>query len=690
MQPRLYGNISAIRRAELAARNERPLPSENYDLYNPSTKEVVQHAKPIELPTKPLSVAKIANVSKNWKTSQSIATHSKFPRSIPLTCPYWKEGAQCPSEPDCFFLHEDKTRTASYRLFEQAEEESQKTGGFQYRFGFSGPLKICEYWLRGGCTRPDDECWHAHWMSDLASKIQMTCWFFATAVCRRPAEKCSYLHEMTDKIAPPPHSVGEQKATCIPWEQGNCPFSASECPLLHQKSGKTVTYTREYTASKVQQTCLYWKRGFCRLSAEQCKFLHMETDKVASPPTSQTILRNLNKATAANKIPLVNKPHTQPAQAVATRNHDFNPDETRFEEAYPPQETSTPTQALAKPAKPITVVETPCRLNFLGFVVEILMDLPTHVQKTLMEEGQLSLQLVDWALAEHLEFWAGLDKSKALADGPVVCKSVSVGLDALKTHLRMNLTGGVVCLPSIVIVFFPGPMDDWRFLQPSARSECQFYFHIALSGNFVRPTVSQLVGPTTSLEYLNTRLKMKPDDFFLCKNNEIATRRRVFILANEAWAAEKEILTRYFRESDAEVHSNWLAFKSSKTTGTITGQNLRGVIVIHPEFQLAEIQNIPEFREVLFRSFNLFRMGTSLDKKEFVCEWLFTHGSCIYISNEMYEDHPEDALNIIKGLVDQNKRRTVQERTWRLAARPKLGRWLSNLHSEKKDDKAEA
>jgi hypothetical protein len=667
LQPRLYGSISAVRKAELAGRNERPLPAENYELFNPSTKEVVQHAKPIQPPTKPLSSAKSVDMSKPQKTSLSIAAHTKFSRGIPLTCPYWKEGGECPSEPQCFFLHEDNVRTASYGLYDQAEVEARQTGRFQYKFGFSGPQKVCEYWSRGGCTRPDDECWHAHWKTGLTAKPQLTCWFFARGSCRNSAENCSYLHQLREKVAPSPH--GEQNMTCMRWVVGDCPFSASECPLLHTES------RRESMPTKIKPNCKYWKRGCCRYTAEQCKYLHTKAAQIASAPTSKAPPSTLHNSSATINMYLGN-PHSQPAQAGAIRDLDSNCDETRLEDEDPPQEFSAAPKASAKPIK------TTCRLHFLGFAVEIMMELPHHISKIIAEEGGLSLKLNDWALAEHLESWAGLKKSKALADGPVVCNSKCPGLDTLKTHLRNHLTGGVVCLPSIIVVFFPGPMDDWKFLQPATRSQCQFYFHVAPSGNFVPPQADQVGAATTSYEYLSARLKMNSDEFFLW-GGEIAARRRVFILANEAWAAEKDVITRYFRETNSDVLSNWHAFMSWKST-TITGPHLKGVLIIHPEFQLAQIQRIPGFRSVLFRSFNVFRIGTSLDTNEFVCEHLFAHGSCIYISNGMYEDHPEKALEVINGLEGVNRSRVAPNRTWRLAARPNLGTWLSELLS--KDD----
>ena len=538
----------------------------------------------------------------NLETPTLEATNGK----VNETCHYWANGNCKLSAQACKYLH---IRT----------EKVAAPPGRHLRTK-SSTLKIqtpCHYWSRGFCKNSAEECNYLHatvdptaspssgsafninqpgsehrassredWrsyhsdrdnrrMSEPAprtsKKIQVQCHFWARGRCKQSAEDCPYVHGARERAVIP--ADAKFQTTCRFWVRDRCPKSAEECEFLHDTINEVAPATGKSNhrmsesslktpKTKVQELCRFWRKRNCKFSDEECDYLHGWLDdpnRIVEPPSNFT---------STSKV---------------IREIEAHPDRTQ------PVDLSQPV---------VNMVDMKCSLNFSGCSVEVVMTIPTAIHSIIAQHTQLSLNLESWALAEHLRQYGDLHLSEQLAAGPVICYGEGDKLTAFLDFLRDHLAGAVVTLPSISIVFFPSS-EDWAFLQPVEKSRAQFFFHISRAGDLLAPRQLRVGSGDTSYAYMSNKLSIHRNEFF--KQSEKKLRAQVFFLVPGSWSAEKEIITRYFRESGVVlIYSNWGQFVDTS----------QGLLIVHPDFNLVHIQHVPRFSTILIGSFNVFRIGT--------------------------------------------------------------------------------
>jgi hypothetical protein len=554
--------------------------------------------------------------------------------------------------------------------------------------------------------------------SQIPDKIQETCFFWAGEGCVLTAEQCKFLHVKTDRMAAMPENYPRRRrskiqSTCQYWSKGFCRKSAEECGFLHGRTETTplsnttggsqlgsdnyppseANPRHEYesyrsdgmnysnpepavnTARKVQIQCHFWAKGYCRRSAEDCSYLH-EYPKPQDPQV-KAVCRLWSKGQCRKSAVECSFLHEASDKAAFAMPNEI----PLFEQntsVEPLISDNTPNSSnqdwsnvtldsIATAKSGVKLVDMKCSLNFSGFTTEVMMAVPENINATVAQQTQHSLNLDSWSLAEHLHHYGDLILSEALAAGPVICSTERDELVLFLDFLRDHLAGAVVTLPTFNIVFFPSSeSDEWKFLQPGGTS--QFNFYIWKSNDLLTPRAVQAGSEDTSHAYISTKISLPRQEFF--KQGGKLLKKNVFVLVPDTWSSEKEILTRYFRESEVDLMcSKWQQFLDSS----------QGLLVIHPDFNLVRIQHIPEFFKILVSTYNVFRFGSDPDSQEFVCERLFENGHGVYVSNEMYQNDPATALKVIDGLLVENSRRPIGGRTWRLLARPGLKDWLLEL-----------
>ena len=101
---------------------------------------------------------------------------------------------------------------------------------------------------------------------------------------------------------------------------------------------------------------------------------------------------------------------------------------------------------------------------------------------------------------------------------------------------------------------------------------------------------------------------------------------------------------------------------------------------------------IPHFATILLRRFNVFQIGADLaDADElgvipFTCKQLFPRGQTVFITDAIFENHPDKALRIVLHIMERNAEKARGFETWRLYARPGVCEWLKELADEHYED----
>ncbi|KAF2730528.1 hypothetical protein EJ04DRAFT_555345 [Polyplosphaeria fusca] len=203
----------------------------------------------------------------------------------------------------------------------------------------------------------------------------------------------------------------------------------------------------------------------------------------------------------------------------------------------------------------------------------------------------------------------------------------------------------------------------------------------------VRPSneeMQRLIGRACKLDY---------GDIF--KHNEAFLDRRVFLIFHPGHhAAELELVTRWMLIHHAEVFNFWVDGSWDKFRQEIE-KGGTGVIMAHADFE--RFEDIPGFGTILSQQVQVYSIGyqysryydpeISASEPEFAhdCIVNFPHGGIIYITDEVFESQPKQALELVQHFFAKVEKVREQKIScdahklvddglllWRLATRPDL------------------
>jgi chromo domain-containing protein 1 len=225
------------------------------------------------------------------------------------------------------------------------------------------------------------------------------------------------------------------------------------------------------------------------------------------------------------------------------------------------------------------------------------------------------------------------------------------------------------------------------------------------------PETPQSAETKTSAPLTCTKLKSTIESAFnlgfhtLFRTNEDAAilldRRAFLFFHSEDHLEEIELITRWLLMHHVEVYvpaieGSWDHFCAQTLTSGVSG-----IILAHPDFE--RFWNVPKFGEVLRRNVRVWCVGyqdafgydeqisTDLEEKNVDCIEIFPHGGIIYITEDVFEKTPQEALRIIQLFLEKVERcRAVTGPAydpwrspalqngcllWRLAVRPEFMEW---------------
>ncbi|KAH7392816.1 hypothetical protein BKA66DRAFT_456953 [Pyrenochaeta sp. MPI-SDFR-AT-0127] len=248
---------------------------------------------------------------------------------VPLVCPDWRLGNNCPNGPQkCHFMH--RNQDADGRNYPVGE-----TSGWlppKYR----KPPIMCLYWFtsKAGCRKTDSDCPYAHRNTGLVP-----------VSIKAPYE--------LRKINPEDRPVFEKY-----------PYHSSQPGL----SGGDQTKTRP-----TDMTCWYWATSICRKAPEDCVFQHHDTGVIADPPSHtrikpgqpandpRSVITQRSSSSAYGKSGNVSPPNTQ--VRIATEMNGASQPVGVCEPVQPPPATELP-PARAMCFQLNSKIEQTCKLDF--------------------------------------------------------------------------------------------------------------------------------------------------------------------------------------------------------------------------------------------------------------------------------------------------------------------------------------
>ncbi|KAF2121272.1 hypothetical protein BDV96DRAFT_563903 [Lophiotrema nucula] len=176
--------------------------------------------------------------------------------------------------------------------------------------------------------------------------------------------------------------------------------------------------------------------------------------------------------------------------------------------------------------------------------------------------------------------------------------------------------------------------------------------------------------------------------------DELLDRRALVIFHPLDHHKECELITRWLLLHHVEVHNFWFDGAWDTFNHAIM-DNGTGAVLVHPDFQ--NFEDVPGFGQVLKRKVNVWSVGrqasfeydsqvsTRLPEFKQDCISIFPHGGIIYVTDDVFEKKPQEALRIIELFIDKIEQcRRVAGPTdpwkkvddgcllWRIATRPEL------------------
>jgi hypothetical protein len=176
---------------------------------------------------------------------------------------------------------------------------------------------------------------------------------------------------------------------------------------------------------------------------------------------------------------------------------------------------------------------------------------------------------------------------------------------------------------------------------------------------------------------------IKADQFFIWKtysSNSKALppplKKSVCLFFPDADEAERSMWAIYFKNIGAGIFSygvkgSWQTFSHDE----------RGAIIVHPDF--VGFNFVPNLGKQLMAKRTVYQLG--FDRREhgsnapFEARPLFPYGTTVLITDEIYEKHPQAALQILKHLIKANQGKPHIVWTWKLAGRRGIKHWLLDL-----------
>jgi len=104
----------------------------------------------------------------------------------------------------------------------------------------------------------------------------------------------------------------------------------------------------------------------------------------------------------------------------------------------------------------------------------------------------------------------------------------------------------------------------------------------------------------------------------------------------------------------------------------------------------------PGLGSMLLGRFNVFKLGIECDKDQtplrLSCKQLYSRGMCVFITDEVYDRFPEQAVQVLEHITKYNNARPEAQR-WKIFGRPDLWKFLVHLvevHEKDEDEDIKA
>ncbi|KAF2182796.1 hypothetical protein K469DRAFT_711489 [Zopfia rhizophila CBS 207.26] len=551
-----------------------------------------------------------------------------------------------------------------------------------------------------------------------ADKIPLTCFDWKNGSCRYKAEHCRFLHRLTDKTAPADGSVPSKyrrpPLTCHYWfvKPRGCHKSADECEFAHtntgwlasvnpgykdaiqidsnaepafkkpaldnEKAGPQRKFSTEKRAAsrKKSMTCYFFAMGQCRNSELTCKFSHEQTGILANPPPGYKPPRDsytLGSAGPGPDEPMIS--HASPQELEAGQ-----------EDPSAPVETSLVLPSFGDPKG------NEIEVRLVGF------DSTTSGLLTSTIGTCHGLKLSAYCYPTNWRVWVrGLHDWGTPLVGEVLpvrsSSTFSRDLDAYEKHLNEQMMGGVIYHPSFTMLIFPVRELYWDFLNVDSipiSSSAKLRFHLLREPLLFRAPSSELMIERPFMDLKTTiGLACKLDFKTLFTwNGGMPLERSAFLCFHPGeHKAELELMTRWLLLHQVEVHTLWIPGSWDCFTQKIA-KGGTGVVLAHPDFH--RYWELPGFGRILKRELRIWAVGyqrSIYDPNIFTYDCIenYPHGGLIYITDDVFEEKPVEALKIIQwffakiercrqvdGPGDLHKKVDDGLLLWRLATRPTL------------------
>lgn len=571
--------------------------------------------------------------------------------------------------------------------------------------------KTCWDWRNGICNKPEGACWFAHFL--------ITCPFWKKyGWCKWSDNECQYVHGEVDT----PPSVGQSADSTIAEPSRMQAHNDETAKASRQDvfngalAQMTVNQSRKFLTKK-DITCRFWYNGNCKKTEAQCQFAHRDTGHYAGRPGTGTILSNLDAiGPARNQEPMAGGPAQSPSRRpsmMMPSEHDLG--EPMMIDNGPGQiAMMSPGQispasrrpSLPMPQVPIYThdVVLAMKCGPAGFDLRAKLACSTYEDKSLLSEhmgsqDRVEIQhMINVADLKHY-FGGALEHGSHLPSGNVLSERTQDSeVGQFAEMCKAQISCGIALSSEFTLLVYPAGTEEWKFLiRPGDTTSSQAALKFKLLPRLTGET-SQHAGTTsdTSLQAGTSTATAETVSYILdvdvdrlLELREGQQDNRAFIMMPPDHMDELKLLTRALEGRGCRVASSVLPGAWDDWLKSKHGSSL---VVLHPDVPL---WSVPQLGKILHQSsYRVFSVGlnpalAALEQRppKIESQRLFPQGDVVFITDEVFLDYPQKALQVIEAIKEMNKSKPIGALRCKVAARPGVRTWLMNLAIERTRDR---
>lgn len=550
--------------------------------------------------------------------------------------------------------------------------------------------KTCWRWRNGVCNRHPNDCWFAHFF--------ITCDLWRQGLCPNDEKRCDHEHREVENDTP----TAPQP---IPPRQAPTQMSVYEARKIFKQ--KDIT-------------CRFWKDGHCNKTEDKCKFAHRDTGVYAGRPGSNVILQNPpnfgpppvpdQMAGVAAQSPLRTPSAMSPGGRAQIAPMIVDDQSRRDVVMSPGQMSPASEQPLSSfqqshgPAAFSHDIVLSVNCGGIEYEVKAKLACATQRDESLLGErlgSQARLQMQKMINVSDLQHYFGnaLQESAQLPCGDIKPEASNDNLvGQLAEMCKAHVSCGVVMSSEFALLVFPTGTEEFKVLGQSSQgrnSKAALKFKmLSVLANEARQEEGQRLVPSVPVnatsapaEAISALLDVDVDHLLTIREGQKET--RAFIMMPPSHTEEVKLLAKAFEGQQLKVRTSldpgaWDDLLKVRHSSTL--------IVLHPEVPLWSIRGLGGILYQL--SWRVFTVGlnpplAALEKRapKFECQRLFPMGDVVFITDDVFLDYPEKAIQVVHNINTMNHNKPPGALRCKVAARPGVRTWLMNLAIERTKDR---